>query len=173
MLFSLCGYLPHSGLGVLEIWVILVFVICSMLRLGKVFRKLILYCLPLRMFLLYRKYPAVQFCLPFGYFCWSAVRCLQTLRYGSRISVSTVFTRQFFYYINALTARHGAEAGFGFGFMKSWFLGHGFGFGTFLRHWLWLRLHNFPRALASASYLSQGFGSGFETNGVASDLTTG
>ena len=36
-----------------------------------------------------------------------------------------------------------------------------------------LKLHNFPRALASASasYLSQGFG--FETSGVASDLTTG
>ena len=90
-----------------------------------------------------------------------------------------------------LANRHGAEAGFrfgfgfmkpwflghgfGFGFMKPWFLGHGFGFSTFLRHWLRLRLHNFPRALASASasYLSQGFGFGFETNRVASDLTTG
>ena len=71
--------------------------------------------------------------------------------------------------------RHGDEAGFGF--IKPWFLGHGFGFITFLRHWFWLRLrlHSFFRALASASalYLSQGFGFGFKTNGVASDLTTG
>ena len=78
-----------------------------------------------------------------------------------------------------VTNRHGAEAGFGFVFMKPWFVGHGFGFITFLKHWLRLQLHNFPRALAlalaSASYLSQGFGFGFgfETNGVASDLTTG
>ena len=95
MLFSLCGYLPHSGFGVLKIWVILVILYCSTLRLGKVFRKLILYCLPLRMFVLCRKYPAVQFCLPFGYFVRSTVRCLQTFRYGYRITVSTVFTCQF------------------------------------------------------------------------------
>ena len=42
------------GFGVLEIWVILVVVICSTLRLDKVFRILILYCLPLLMFVLYR-----------------------------------------------------------------------------------------------------------------------
>ena len=42
VLFSLCGYLPHSGSGVLEIWVILVVVTCSTLRLNNVFRKLIL-----------------------------------------------------------------------------------------------------------------------------------
>ena len=55
--------------------------------------------------------------------------------------------------LRGVSTRHGAEAVFGFGFMKPWFLGHGFGFGfiTFLRHWLRLRLHNFPRTLASAS----------------------
>ena len=42
VLFSLCGYLPHSGSGVLEVWVILVVVACSTLRLNNVFRKLIL-----------------------------------------------------------------------------------------------------------------------------------
>ena len=43
VLFSLCGYLPHSGFGVPEIWVILVVVTCSTLKLDKVFRKLILF----------------------------------------------------------------------------------------------------------------------------------
>ena len=42
MLFSPCGYLPHSDSGVLEVWVILVVVTCSTLRLNNVFRKLIL-----------------------------------------------------------------------------------------------------------------------------------
>ena len=42
VLFSFCGCLPHIGSGVLKIWVILVVVTCSTLRLDNVFRKLIL-----------------------------------------------------------------------------------------------------------------------------------
>ena len=70
VLFSLCGYLPHSGSGVLESWIVLVVVTCSTLRLNNVFRKLILVTFI---------YLFIYFCLPFGYFCWSTVHCLRNL----------------------------------------------------------------------------------------------
>ena len=83
VLVGLYGYLPHSYLRVLRIWVIFLYLYFPYCII--VFCIFILFSLIV--FVLFCKYPVVQFCLPFGYCHWSTVRCLCTLRYSFQLGI--------------------------------------------------------------------------------------